>query len=168
LPWPTKETNEPWEWGRISHIDLKRANKGMTFRATRESAVRLHYPINSLLYSHGGKVFQIAVEIEDVPGSLNSVLELVSGRIDLKNTISFSHGKGLASWRAFAHAIDRNTTAEGVKLRIQGSPFVKNVEVTEGKELWPVPRARITPHRDVGCRDEQRLRSGGKGLRVRV
>ena len=124
---------------------MKSAYKSMTVQATRESAVRPRYPIHSLLYSHGEKVFHIAVEIKDVPGSLNSVLELVSGQVDLKNTISFSHDKGLASWRAFAQAIDRDTTAESVKLRILRSPFVENVEVTEGKDGLVVNRTSSGP-----------------------
>jgi len=90
-------------------------------------------------------VFHIAVEIEDVPGSLNSVLELVSGQIDLKNTMSFSHEGGLASWRAFASAIDPSTSAESVRLRILRSPFVKSVEVTEGRDGLVVNRTSSGP-----------------------
>ena len=117
----------------------------MTIQATRESEVRPRYPIHSLLYSRGEKVFHIEAEIEDVPGSLNSVLELVSGQIDLRNTISFSHDKGMASWRAYAQAVDGNTTADSVKLRLLRSPFVKSVEVTEGKDGLVVNKTSSGP-----------------------
>ena len=90
-------------------------------------------------------MFHIAAEIEDVPGSLNSVLELVSGQIDLQNTISFSHDKGLASWRAFARAVDENTTLEGLRSRIQKSPFVRSVEVFEGKDGLVVNKTSAGP-----------------------
>jgi len=106
---------------------------------------RPRYPIHSILYSRGERVFHIAAEIADVPGSLNSVLELVSGQIDLKNTISFSHEKGLASWRAFASAIDGDTTAESVRQRLLRSPFVKNVEVTEGRDGLVVNKTSSGP-----------------------
>ena len=117
----------------------------MTVQASRESAVLPRYPIHSILYSRGERVFHIAAEIEDVPGSLNSVLELVSGQIDLKNTISFSHDKGLASWRAFASAVDEGTTADSVKLRLMRSPFVKSVEVAEGKDGLVVNKTSSGP-----------------------
>ncbi|HXW95814.1 MAG TPA: V4R domain-containing protein [Nitrososphaerales archaeon] len=117
----------------------------MVVRETQETAVRQRYPIHSLLYSRGEKVFHIAAEIEDVPGSLNSLLELVSGQIDLRNTISFSHDKGLASWRAFATAVNGDTTAETLKLRLQKSPFVRDVEVTEGKDGLVVNKTTSGP-----------------------
>ena len=117
----------------------------MTVQATQESGVRPRYPLHSLLFSRGQKVFHIAAEIEDVPGSLNSVLELVSGQIDLQNTISFSHDKGLASWRAFARAVDASTTVEGLRSLIQKSPFVKAVEVAEGKDGLVVNKTSAGP-----------------------
>ncbi|HUK80042.1 MAG TPA: 4-vinyl reductase [Nitrososphaerales archaeon] len=114
----------------------------MTVRATD---ARLRYPLHSLLYSRGSRVFHISAEIEDVPGSLNSVLELARGQIDLKNTISFSHDKGLASWRAFAEAVDVRTTAETLKLQLQKSPFVKSVEVAEGRDGLVVNKTSSGP-----------------------
>jgi len=106
----------------------------MTAEATQESGVHSRYPFHSLLFARGQRVFHIAAEIEDVPGSLNSVLELVSGQIDLQNTISYSHSRGLASWRAFACAVDANASVEGLTSLIRRSPFVKSVEVAEGKD----------------------------------
>ena len=124
---------------------IERPLESMTVQASRELTVRPRYPIHSLLYSRGEKVFHIEAEIQDVPGSLNSVLELVSGQIDLKNTISFSHDKGLASWRAFATAVDGSTNADSVKLRLLRSPFVKEVNVTEGREGLVVNKSSSGP-----------------------
>ena len=90
-------------------------------------------------------MFHIAAEIEDVPGSLNSVLELVSGQIDLQNTISFSHDRGLASWRAFARVVDASTTVDGLASLIRKSPFVKSVEVAEGKDGLVVSKSSAGP-----------------------
>jgi len=117
----------------------------MTVEATQETGVHSRYPLHSLLFSRGERVFHIAAEIEDVPGSLNSVLELVSGQIDLQNTISFSHGGGLASWRAFARAVDAGTTVEGLTSLIQKSPFVKSIEVAEGKDGLVVSKTSAGP-----------------------
>ena len=117
----------------------------MTVQAAQESAVRQRYPFHSLLYSRGARVFHISAEIEDVPGSLNSVLELARGQIDLKNTISFSHDKGLASWRAFAQAVDPNTTAETLKLQLKKSPYVKSVAVAEGRDGLVVNKTSSGP-----------------------
>jgi predicted hydrocarbon binding protein len=117
----------------------------MTVKAEQESAVRQRYPIHSLLYSRGAKVFHISAEIEDVPGSLNSVLELARGQIDLKNTISFSHDRGVASWRAFAEAVDPHVTTESVRFQLQKSPFVKSVDVSEGRDGLVVNKTSSGP-----------------------
>ena len=131
-------------WQDISYrIEIRK--ESVTVQATQESGVRPRYPLHSLLYARGQKVFHIAAEIEDVPGSLNSVLELVSGQIDLQNTISFSHDKGMASWRAFARAVDASTTVEGLRSRIQKSPFVRAVEVAEGKDGLVVNKTTSGP-----------------------
>ena len=129
----------------MSHIASKFAKDSMTVRATQESSARQRYPFHSLLYSRGEKVFHISAEIEDVPGSLNSVLELARGQIDRKNTISFSHDKGLASWRAFAQAVDSHTTAETLRSQLQKSPFVKSVEVAEGRDGLVVNKTSSGP-----------------------
>jgi predicted hydrocarbon binding protein len=117
----------------------------MTAQSTEEIALAKRYPIHSLLYSRGEKVFHISVEIDDVPGSLNSVLELVRGQIDLNNTMSFSHDKGVASWRAFARAVDGNTTVESLKSQLMKSPYVKEVQVAEGRDGLVVNKTSSGP-----------------------
>jgi hypothetical protein len=62
---------------------------------------------HGFLHSPKARGFHVILELKDVPGSLNSVLELLRKYVDLTNTVSYSTPGGKAISSIFARAISR-------------------------------------------------------------
>lgn len=83
------------------------------------------------VYSPGKKLFKIVVKLSDAPGSLGSVLELLSKGVNLLGSVSYTLGDGKAMWSGFGEALGETASADAVSERLKKSKAVMDCEVLE-------------------------------------
>lgn len=98
-------------------------------QALKPTRKRFH----ALQYCPRVRGFHIVVQLKDMPGALNSVLDLLRQQVDLTNTISYNTSEGRAISSIFAKAISRSVTENSLKSVIAKSPFVEDYEVVGSK-----------------------------------
>jgi predicted hydrocarbon binding protein len=64
------------------------------------------------------------VRIKDIPGALNSVLEILRDRVDIIGSISYGLGDGSAVWSGFVRALSKADTEPKLKNIVKKSPMV--------------------------------------------
>jgi len=87
--------------------------------------------IHAFLYVPEGKGFHIVVGLKNVPGALESLLNLLRQHVDLTNTISYNTSEGKAISSVFAKSLSKSLTGAELKMAISKSPFVEDCEVVE-------------------------------------
>ncbi|MDG6909432.1 MAG: hypothetical protein JRN08_03595 [Nitrososphaerota archaeon] len=85
-------------------------------------------------YSPGKKLYHVVVKLSDSPGSYSSILDLLSTRVNLIGTSTYSLSDGAAIFSGFAEALSPKETREGIERLIRGSKAAIEVKVNEGKE----------------------------------
>ncbi len=96
--------------------------------------MRLRKDVNVYLFDPTRKYFHIVIEMENVPGALRNVLEVMHG-IGLNVLGSFSSVDGsarLGVWSGFVE--DDEHTAWDLKQRLGASPFVHDAMVVESRQ----------------------------------
>jgi predicted hydrocarbon binding protein len=86
-----------------------------------------------LHYAPGKKLFHVVVKLSDAPGSYNSILSLLSPKVNLVGTNTYTLSDGTAVFSGFAESLSPDETAEGLKSVIASSKAAIEVEVSEGK-----------------------------------
>ena len=95
--------------------------------------MRLRKDVNVYLYDPKKKHFHIVIELENVPGALHDVLEVMQG-LKLNVLGSFSSVDSAAKvgvWSGFVE--DSDHSAEELKTRLGVSPYVHDALVAESK-----------------------------------
>ena len=90
--------------------------------------------VNVYLFDPTRKFFQIVIELENVPGALRSVLEVMHG-LELNILGSFSSvdsSARLGVWSGFVE--DSTHTAPDLKRKLAASPFVHDAMVVESRK----------------------------------
>jgi predicted hydrocarbon binding protein len=82
-------------------------------------------------FSPNEKTFHIVVRMKDVPGAASEVLSLLSDRIDLIGSQTYSLPDGKAVWNGFARALSRQESGRTLKRLLASSPIVEACEVRE-------------------------------------
>jgi predicted hydrocarbon binding protein len=85
-------------------------------------------------YDPGKKLFHVVVKLSDAPGSYRSVLDLLSSRVNLIGTSTYTLSDGTAMFSGFAEALSPKETAERIKKLILGSKVAIEAEVHEGSQ----------------------------------
>lgn len=75
-------------------------------------------------YAPNESTFHIVARIKDVPGALNSVLEILRERVDIIGSISYGLGDESAIWSGFVRALSKGETESELKKNIGKSPAV--------------------------------------------
>ena len=83
-------------------------------------------------FEPGKKLFQLLVGLSDSPGSYRSVLDLISSRVNLIGTQTYSLSDGTAVFNGLCEALSKRDTKEGLKKLILTSKSVAWAEVAEG------------------------------------
>lgn len=68
-----------------------------------------------MYYAKGKKLFQIVLHISDEPGSLSAVLNILSKKVNLLGTSSYTLNDGTAVYSAFAEALSPKVTARSLQ-----------------------------------------------------
>ena len=87
-----------------------------------------------LQYAPGKKLFQMIVKLSDAPGSYRSILDLLSSRVNLVGTSTYSLEDGTAIFSGVSEALSKKETAEGLKALILSSKAAMDAEVREGRD----------------------------------
>lgn len=85
-------------------------------------------------YAKGKKLFQVVVHISDAPGSLSAVLDILSRRVNLYGTHSYTLKDGTAMFSAFAEALTDAETPDKLRSALQGTKATLEAEAREGKD----------------------------------
>lgn len=93
---------------------------------------RMSKRIFPFYYAPGKNLFHIIVKISDAPGSLSSVLSLISTRVNLIGISTYTLNDGTAILSAFAEALVQKQTTESLTRLIKGVEAAVDVEVQEG------------------------------------
>ena len=75
------------------------------------------------------KAFHIVVKLNDVPGALSSVLELLRSHVDLVASVSYSLDGGGAIWSGFGKSLSKTETEGKLRRVVERSPMVVGCEV---------------------------------------
>ncbi len=75
------------------------------------------------------RAFHVVVKLNDVPGALSSVLELLSSHLDLVASVRYSLDSGGAIWSGFGKSLSKAETAGKLKKLVERSPMVVDCEV---------------------------------------
>ena len=86
------------------------------------------------MYSRDKKLFHLVGKLKDVPGSLGDVLALLSKRLNLLGSVSYTLGDGNAIWSAFGEAVNPSESAAALKQILLSSGVVSEFDVTEDDE----------------------------------
>ncbi|MBI3858702.1 MAG: hypothetical protein HY296_00465 [Thaumarchaeota archaeon] len=86
------------------------------------------------VYAKGKRLFHIVATLEDVPGALGSVLELLRKRVNLIGSVSYSLKGGEAIWSSFGESLSPVETEESLSRLIQSSNLTKEFEVHQSKD----------------------------------
>jgi len=87
-----------------------------------------------LSFDPSRKMFQITVELKDVPGALADVLQALRGHIDVAGCVAYSTGNGKAVFSGFARALDKQVTEGSLKTLLVNSGAVQDVWVSESQD----------------------------------
>jgi predicted hydrocarbon binding protein len=82
-----------------------------------------------LYFSPRVKSFHVVVRLKDVPGALNSVLEVLRHHVNLINSISYSREDDGAIWSGFGKSLSKAETEGKLKRLLERLPLVLECEV---------------------------------------
>ena len=86
------------------------------------------------VYLPGEKLFHLVVGLEDVPGALGEVLDLLRAHVNLLGSISYSLGNGKAVWSGFGRAVSNSENAVSLEKLLLSSKVARECEVKESNE----------------------------------
>ena len=87
-----------------------------------------------LHYAPGKELFQIVVKLSDEPGSYSSILELLSSKVNLIGTTTYSLSDGTAMFSGFAESIVKGQGPKDLEKLIDASKAAMEVVVASGKD----------------------------------
>ncbi|HXY56068.1 MAG TPA: V4R domain-containing protein [Nitrososphaerales archaeon] len=85
-------------------------------------------------YDPGKKLFHTVVVLSDTPGSFSSILELLSTKVNLIGTGTYTRSDGTALFSGFSEALSPKVSREDLKKLIMSSKAAISAEVYEGKD----------------------------------
>lgn len=85
-------------------------------------------------YAPGKKLFHIVVKLSDAPGSYSSILELLSKKVNLVGTTTYSLSDGTAMFSGVSEALSKKETAKNLEGLILKSKAAVEAHVTEGED----------------------------------
>lgn len=83
-------------------------------------------------FAPGKKLFHIIVKLSDAPGSYSSILEVLSSRVNLIGTQTYTLSDGTAVFSGFAEALSKDETSERLRQVILASKSAFAAKVVEG------------------------------------
>ena len=83
-------------------------------------------------FAPGKKLFHIVVKLSDAPGSYSSILNLLSTRVNLIGTGTYTLSDGTAMFSGFAEGLSGKETPDALKKLILGSEAAIAAKVNEG------------------------------------
>ena len=95
-----------------------RAPKLIALESTRKRVLAFHFSPNA-------KTFHIVVKMKDVPGATSNVLGMLSQRVDLIGSTSYSLDDGSAIWSGFVRSLRHGETAKSLEGVLASSPVVR-------------------------------------------
>lgn len=87
-----------------------------------------------MYYVKGKKLFQVVVHMSDAPGSLRSILDVLSPRLNMVGLSTYTVGDGTAILSAFAEALDQEETPSSIQRILRNSSAALEAEIMEGKD----------------------------------
>jgi predicted hydrocarbon binding protein len=114
--------------------------------------VRLRKDVNVYIYDPSKKHYHVMIELENVPGALVSVLEVVRkiGLNILGSSTSVDSASRVGVWSGFVE--DGDHGADELKRRLSGSPYVHDVMVVESKDGFLVDGVSFPLAYNTGAR----------------
>jgi predicted hydrocarbon binding protein len=85
-------------------------------------------------FAPGKKLFNIIVRLSDKPGSFRSIIDLLSSRVNLIGTGTYTLNDGTAMFAGFAESLSKNETPEKLVKVVLGSDAAMAVRVVEGTD----------------------------------
>jgi len=83
-------------------------------------------------FAPGKKLFHMVVKLSDAPGSYSSILEVLSSRVNLIGTQTYTLSDGTAVFSGFAEALSKDETSERLRRVILASKSAFAAKVAEG------------------------------------
>lgn len=80
------------------------------------------------------QTFQIVALLEDKPGALGSILQLIGSRVNIISNLGYRQDDGRAICSAFVKPLQKNETEGGLRRLIESSPLVKECVVTSSDQ----------------------------------
>ncbi len=87
-----------------------------------------------LHYAPGKKLFQIVVKLSDAPGSYRKILDLLSDKVNLIGTNTYSLEDGTAIFSGVSESLSPKTSPEELQSLIMSSDAAIEAKVLEGKD----------------------------------
>lgn len=85
-------------------------------------------------FAPDANLFHVVARMKDVPGALNSVLTLLSSRVNILGSVSYGTLEGMAIWSAFVEALSKNETGPKLVKLLSQSKFVEESVVMRNEE----------------------------------
>jgi predicted hydrocarbon binding protein len=91
---------------------------------------RVLYPFH---YSDRRKLVMVVVRLKNVPGALAGVLSLLTTKVDLIGSTSYSIERETAIFTCMAETLKRSESTDSILGIVKSSPWVTEAEVTESR-----------------------------------